>query len=91
MKTIPLSEVKNNLSRVVDAVADRDERVTITRNGRPAAVLISPERLNSLIATLDILSDPDMLRQIRESKREFAAGRYRTYTLDELGELFSEP
>jgi prevent-host-death family protein len=90
MKTLPLSEVKNTFSRIVDAVADRDERVMITRNGRPAAILINPDRLNSLIATLDILSDPEMMRQIRQSERDFKAGRYKTYTLGELDELFGE-
>ncbi|MBI2325628.1 MAG: type II toxin-antitoxin system Phd/YefM family antitoxin [Chloroflexi bacterium] len=91
MKTLPLTEAKNRFSRVIDAVADRDERVMITRNGKPAAILINPERLNSLIATLDILSDPNMMAQIRQSERDFAAGRYKDYTLDELDELFGEP
>lgn len=90
MKILPLTEAKNNFSRIVDAVADRDERVMITRNGKPAAILISPDRLNSLIATLDILSDPNMMKQIRQSERDFKAGRYRTYMLDELDELFGE-
>jgi prevent-host-death family protein len=89
MKTLPLTEAKNKFSRIIDAVADRDERVMITRNGKPAAMLINPDRLQSLIATLDILSDPDMMRQIRQSEREFKAGRYKTYrTEEELDELF---
>lgn len=91
MKTLPLTEAKNKFSRIVDAVADRDERVMITRNGRPAAMLINPDRLKSLIATLDILSDPEMMRQIRQSEREYKAGRYKTYRTDEeLDELFGE-
>ena len=89
MKTLPLTEAKNKFSRIIDAVADRDERVMITRNGKPATMLINPDRLQSLIATLDILSDPDMMRQIRQSEREFKAGRYKTYrTEEELDELF---
>ena len=91
MKIMPLSEVKDHFSRVVDAVADRDERIVITRNGRPAAILINPEKLERLLATLDILSDPGMMRQIKQSERDFTAGRYRTYTTDaELDELFGE-
>lgn len=90
MKTLPLTEAKSKFSRIIDEVADRDERIVITRNGRPAAVLISPSELESLLATLDILSDPNMMAQIERSKRAFATGRYKTYGLDELDELFGE-
>lgn len=90
MKTLPLSEAKDRFSRIVDEVADRDQRVMITRNGKPAAVMLSPTEFERLIATLDILSDPNMMAQIEGSKRAFAKGRYRTYSLDELDELFGE-
>lgn len=43
MKTLPLSEVKMKLSQLIDEISSQDEQVTITRNGRPAAVLISRE------------------------------------------------
>lgn len=89
MKTVPLSEAKNRFSRLVDSVADRDEQVLITRNGRPAAMLINPDELRRILATLDILSDPDMMRQIRQSEAAFKSGRYKTYKTDEeLDELF---
>lgn len=90
MKIMPLSDVKDHFSRVVDAVADRDERIVITRNGRPAAVMINPDELKGLLATLDILADPDMMRQIRQSERDFKAGRYKTFGSAELDELFGE-
>ena len=47
MKTLPLAEVKAKLSRVIDQVAETDEQVVITRNGRPAAVLVSPDEYES--------------------------------------------
>jgi hypothetical protein len=53
-------------------------------------MLINPDRLRSLIATLDILSDPEMTRQTRQSERDYKAGRYKSYALDELDELFGE-
>jgi len=82
MKTLPLSEAKDRLSRIVNEVADRDERVMITRNGRPAAVLMSSSEFDSLLATLDLLSDPEIMAQIARSKR--AMRRAPLYTLDEL-------
>ncbi len=82
MKTLPLSEAKDRLSRIVNEVADRDERVMITRNGRPAAVMMSSSEFDSLLATLDLLSDPEIMAQIASSKR--AMRRAPLYTLDEL-------
>jgi len=82
VKTLPLSEAKDRLSRIVNEVADRDERVMITRNGRPAAVMMSSSEFDSLLATLDLLSDPEIMAQIASSKR--AMRRAPLYTLDEL-------
>jgi prevent-host-death family protein len=82
MKTLPLSDAKNRLSRIVDDVTERDEQVMITRNGHPAAVLISPEEFESWQATIDVLSDPDLMAQLQRSKK--AMRRARTYTIAEL-------
>ena len=82
MKTLPLSDAKNRLSRIVEDVKERDERVMITRNGRPAAVVISPEEFESWQATIDILSDPDLMAQLQRSKK--AMRRAKTYTIEEL-------
>ena len=65
MTTEPLREVRDHFSDVIDRVERHHERVTVTRNGRPVAVLISPADLAELEETLDILSDPDALADIR--------------------------
>lgn len=49
-------------------------RVVITRNGVPAAVLISPADLAALEATLDVLSDPDAMERLRQSREDVARG-----------------
>lgn len=74
-ETLPLAEIKAHLSEVVDRVESRHERVTLTRNGRPAAVLISPEDLEALEDTLDILSDPDAVREIEKARKDIARGK----------------
>ncbi len=84
---VPLTEAKARLSEIVDGVWTREARVTITRNGRPVATLLSPAEIASLDATIDVLSDPDLMAQIRRSRREIEAGRARTYTLEELDQL----
>ncbi len=67
---LPLAEVKNRLSEVVEQVESQHARVTITKHGRPAAVVISADDLESLEETLRVLSDPDLLVQVRASRAE---------------------
>lgn len=74
-ETLSLAEIKANLSKVVDRVEGRHERVTLTRNGRPAAVLISPEDLQALEDTLDILSNPEAIQEIEKARKEIARGK----------------
>lgn len=74
METLPLATVKAQLSNLVDQVEDTHDRVLITRNGKPAAVLMSPEDLESLEETLEILSDPAAMKRIRKAQREVDRG-----------------
>jgi len=80
--TLPLAEIKAKLSEIVDRVENRHERVTLTRNGRPAAVLISPHDLDALEDTLEILSNPDAMREIEQAREEIARGE--TVSANEL-------
>jgi antitoxin YefM len=68
METTSLADARNRLSELVSAVQGTWERVTITKNGRPAAVLIAPDDLESLVETLEILSDPEAMAAIREAE-----------------------
>ena len=77
-ETLPLANVKSRFSEMVDRVEHTHDRIIVTRNGRPAAVLISPEELESLEDTLEILSDPDAMRQLAESRQAYAAGEFVT-------------
>jgi len=83
METLPLSHVKAHLSEIADRVEGQHDRIVVTRKGRPAAVLVSPDDLESLEETLAILSDPELMRQIRESEAEWERGE-EGVTLDEL-------
>ncbi len=71
-KTLPISEVKARLPELVAGVMEREEEVVVTKNGRPAAVLVNVGEYERLKETLDVLSDPDLMRQIRASERYFA-------------------
>jgi antitoxin YefM len=74
-ETIPFTEAKAHLSELVDRTSREHERFVLTRNGRPAAVLLSPEDLESLEETVDILQDRALLDSIRRSRREAAEGK----------------
>jgi antitoxin YefM len=74
MSTLPLSEVKARLSEIADEVDRTHERVHITRNGREYVVLLSAEDLESIEATLELLSDPHAIAEIREADAQVTAG-----------------
>jgi prevent-host-death family protein len=79
--------VKARLPKLVAGVMKRDEEVVVTRNGKPAAVLVNVEKYERLKETLDVLSDSDMMQQIRASERYFArGGKGRSFE-----EVFGEP
>jgi len=77
-ETRSLADVKAHLSEIVDLVESQHERVIITRNGRPAAVIISPADLENLEETLDLLATPGALEEIRAAESEIASGRILT-------------
>jgi prevent-host-death family protein len=74
MTTISLADAKAHLSAVLDEVRDTHERVVITRNGRPEVVVLSVSDLEALEETLDLLSTPGALDEIRAAETEIARG-----------------
>lgn len=74
MATEPLRSARDHLSELVDRVEREHDRVVITRNGRDAAVLISPEDLQQLEETVSVLSDPEALADIREADAAYQRG-----------------
>lgn len=78
-----LADVKNRLSEFVDGVERVHGRVVITKHGRPAAVIMSVEDLESLEATLQILSDPKLMEEIRRSEAEIEKGKSKRLSKEE--------
>lgn len=69
-----VTDAKARLSELVAAVAVTQEHVDITRNGEPAAVLVSHAELDALRETIAILSDPGAVADIRRAEADIAAG-----------------
>ncbi len=83
MKTLSLSEAKIKLSELIESVYATDEEIMITKNGRPAAVLVSPEEFESLRETIEIKSDTDLMNEIKKGLSSLKK-KSRLYTLEEL-------
>ena len=86
-ETLPLATVKARFSELVDRVVREQDRVVVTRNGRAVAVLISPDDLEGLEETLAIMSDPELMAQIRQGNEDIARGE--TISLEEVQERFA--
>ena len=84
MKTLSLSEAKMKLSGLIDAISSNDEEVVITRNGRPAAVLISPDEFESMRETIAIRSDSEMMDEIKKGLKALKNKKVKLYSLEEL-------
>jgi len=83
MRILSLSEAKMKLSELVEAVYSTDEEIVITKNGRPAAVLVSPEEFESWKETIEIASSPDLMEEIKQGLVALKKKR-KLYTLEEL-------
>ncbi len=73
---IPITEAKGRLLDLVRDLKDKDDVVAITKNGVPAAVLLSVEKFEGLLETIDILSDEKVMKSLRRSLSEARAGKW---------------
>jgi len=86
MRTLSVSEAKMKLSGLIEVVNATDEEVMITKNGRPAAVLVSPEEFESWRETIAIRSDAALMKEIRRGLKALKTGKVRERMVDELFE-----
>jgi antitoxin YefM len=84
MRVLPLSKVKATLSGLVNEIAATDEEVIITKNGRPAAVLVSPEEYEGWQETLAVRGDRALMKEIKAGLAALKSRRAKVFTLDDL-------
>ncbi len=85
-KIIPVTQAKKGLLEIVKEMAEEDITVTVTKNGVPVSVLMSVDRYESLLETIEILADQSVVRALARSSREFNAGKVMTHE-----EAWAEP
>ena len=83
MKVVPLSQVKMKLSQLVEEVSSLDEAITITRNGKPVAIIVSPDEFDSWKEALAIRADTELMAEIHRGLEDIKKKR-KLYTLEEL-------
>ncbi|MBI3595999.1 MAG: type II toxin-antitoxin system Phd/YefM family antitoxin [Nitrospirae bacterium] len=73
---VSVTDAKNRLLDLIRSLAEKDEVLAITRGGIPAAVVLSPERYEGLLETIEVLSDPRSMESIRRSLKQARKGRW---------------
>lgn len=84
MTTLPLAEARANLSKLIESAVTTHERFEVTRNGNRVAVLMSADDYDSLIETLDVLSNPEEVEALRQGLADIEAGD--VYSAEEVRE-----
>lgn len=88
MTTVPLSDAKARLSELAEDVHRTHDRVRVTRNGREYVVLMSADDLDSLEATIELLSDQAAQRRLDESEAAVARGEFTS--LDDMTSIMEQ-
>jgi prevent-host-death family protein len=79
MTTLTVTEAKAHFLEIVRDSDRRLERFVITKNGKPAAVLMNAEEFEGWVETLDILSDKKTLKNLRKAKKEIEQGKTKSF------------
>ncbi len=74
-KILPITTIKKNLLDIIKEMADEDSTVTVTKNGLPVGIMMTPDRYEGLLETIEILSDQKVLESLVASGRDFGSGR----------------
>jgi prevent-host-death family protein len=81
-KILPVTKVKREFLDILKVMEDEYSTVTVTRNGEPVGIMMTPDRYEALLETIDILSDNKILRALKSSQNDFTSGKF--YTHDEV-------
>ena len=78
-KILPVTKIKRELLDILKSMEKEYATITMTRNGEPVGVMMTPDRYESLLETIEILSDKNILRDLKASQKDFKAGRVYTH------------
>jgi antitoxin YefM len=78
-KILPITKVKKEFLDIVKEMIDEEATITVTKNGMPVSVMMTPERYEALLETIEILADPRIIKALKASERDFRAGKVYTH------------
>ena len=78
-KILPVTTVKKNLLDIMKNMSDEDSTVTVTKNGVAVGIIMTPDRYEGLLETIEILSDQNTLKALTKSRKDFRSGKVRTH------------
>ncbi len=87
--TLTASEARSNLYDMLDEVKKYLKRFVITHHGKPQAIVLPTEDVESMEETIELLSDTSLLRDIRRSIKDYRAGKF--YTLSQVEQMLNTP
>ncbi len=79
---IPITRVKRDLLEILKTMRDEDSTITVTRNGEPVGIIMTPNRYDAMVETIEIMADKDVMAALNKSAADFKAGR--VYTDEEV-------
>jgi antitoxin YefM len=79
---LPVTKVKRKLLEILKTMEEDYDTVTVTRNGEPVGIMMTPDRYEALLDTIEILGDNKILRALKASQKDFKSGR--VYTHDQV-------
>ena len=79
---LPVTKVKRELLEILKSMEENYATVTVTRNGVPVGIMMTPDRYEALLETIEILGDNKILQALKTSQKDFNSGR--VYTHDEV-------
>ena len=74
-KILPITRVKKEFLDVIKEMTAEESTITVTKNGMPVSVMMTPERYEGLLETIEILADPKVMKALAASARDFKAGK----------------
>ena len=78
-KIMPITTIKKNFLDIVKNMTEEDSTVTVTKNGVPVGIMMTPDRYEGLLETIEILSDPKIIKALNSSKKDFRSGKVLTH------------
>ena len=78
-KILPITKVKKDFLDVIKEMIEDESTITVTKNGMPVGVMMTPERYEGLLETIEILADPKTMKALKASEKDFRTGKVHTH------------